>query len=1248
MLDPQVSQLVGRTLGRFRVIRRIGAGGMGVVYEALNAERNLSVALKTLNHLEADSIYRLKNEFRSLAGVVHPNLVKMHELSCVGGQWFFVMDYVEGVPFVDHVRGVAPAPSRASVTTVDLRKRVLESNAPLGSTPAPPPRPGPPPNAAFFEKIRRASAQLIAGVRALHDLGKIHRDLKPSNVLVTAEGKVVILDFGLTTDDQPPPEQSAQKGLVGTPVYMAPEMFTGEWAGPAADWYAVGVMLYEALTGVLPQRGAVRELMALKLFGEPEPPRGVVPATPDDLNDVCLRLLSRDPAARPNGAELQALLPIDACAHPTSKPEARPVPAPFVGRRDELSVLGIALERVVAGRAILVSIAGESGIGKSALCEAFLNRIRGERDTTVLAGRCYEHESVPYKAFDQIADALSHYLNRCGDTEAALVMPRDPAALTILFPVLARVPLIEALAARPLPSDPAELRARGFAAFAELLRRLADRRRLVLVIDDLQWSDADSALLLKDAFAGREPPGCLLITTSRQARPEALRGLLSVMGEGERGGLEVVELQLSGLSAEESTTLAGRVGLGAPEGREAVVAITAEAKGNPFFVVALARNASQAPRAVDASLKSFMRGWVGSLPAPASQLLKIIAVAGRPVDETVVAKAAGSVETASDLSYLAGQHFIGAWPTPSRIVECYHDQIREAVVASLRDEERRDLHARLADVLETAQDADAQQLAVHFLAAGEAHKGSLYAEQTADQARKALAFLDAARWYERALSSAGPEPERVRELQTKLGEAYSGAGRGATAAQWFLDAARTAPFHSALKLRQRAAELLLVSGHIDDGVRVLDEVLGHIRMQLTRSPRRALASLLWQRARLRFRGLDFVETDPATISESDLLKIDACWSVALGLSLVDPVRAANFQTRNVRLSLDSGEPYRVARALAMEAGFRASGGSKTEADAKALSKVALELAHRVGNPHAIGLTTLTAGLGQYLVGHWRAACDLLSRAEKVLSEQPGAIWELNAAQRFWLNSLAFIGDIPAIARRLPELIKKARERGNLYAECNLRVRHCVLWIARDDAQGCIAETTDAMQRWSQEGFHLPHYNELFAHVNCALYLGRVEEAMRRIDSTWSRLEKSLLLRNQAVRIEATHLRTRVCLAYLAHASPDPRVRKTLDGDIRRLHGEEIPWAGALASFAQGLSCAVFGEREASRRWLELAAQELRAGDMHLLEAATEWRLGQLAGGESGRTRIADARAWFTTHQIMNPERFVEHCAPGIQ
>lgn len=1254
MSNEGASRRIGSTLGRFKLIRCIGAGGMGVVYEAQNPERDQRVALKTLNHLDADAIYRFKHEFRSLAGVLHPNLVQMHELSCDGPNWFFVMDYVDGVPFIEYVRGSRPLAESRLVSTVDVRGRYERplSDAPAaedleasqGSSDPLERRPNSP---AFYLRLRRALGELVSGVNALHALGKIHRDLKPSNVLVTAEGRVVVLDFGLISEELPEEANPARQGaLRGTPLYMAPEMFTGGGVGKAADFYAVGVMLYEALVGHLPHRGAVHQLVSQKLFSQPPAPRELAPETPADLSQMALALLHRDPERRPDGRELARLFVVEVPSRHPPESEARPVRAPFVGRVAELAALHAAFDRAAEGP-VVVNVSGESGIGKSALVEAFLRDVRDEPDVLVLYGRCYEHESVPYKAFDHIADALSGYLARQSDGDVALLAPREPAALTTLFPVLARVLELLPEAERRAPLDPTELRLRGFAAVRELLGRLAQKRRLVLVVDDLQWSDDDSALLLKEVFGAAGAPKCLLVVTSRETRPPALHKLLSAWGSDRSARFE--ELRLAGLSEAEMHELARHAAASKRDAKLPIRAIAEEAKGNPFFVLALSRHAAASAPA-GASLSSFMRGWFQALPESALELLRVIAVAGRPVDEAAASAVVGAGDAAGDLFYLSAHHFIGAWPTPSRRVECYHDRIREAVLADLDAVALRALHGRLGRVLETSEGADVEALATHFLAAGEREKGSRFAERAADDARRALAFLHAARWYERALdASEGADRERARSLEVKLGEVYAGAGQGVTASEWFLRAAVDGPAASALKHRQRAAELLLVSGHIDRGVAELDQVLKHIRMRLAPSPRRAFASLVVQRARAKLRGLEFERREAELLSQDELLKIDACWSVALGLSLVDPIRAADFQTRNLLLSLGAGEPYRVARALSMEAGFRATGGSRTEREAREISNRARALAEEIGDPHAIGLATFTAGLGRYLVGRWRAAVELLRRAEGILRELPGAIWELNAAQRFQLNALTFIGDIPTIAQRVPELVKNARERGNLYAECALRVRLCsLLWLANDDPHGGLSETAEVMGRWSQEGFHLQHYNELFAYVNCALYLGDANRAMQHVQNTWPKLESSLLTNTQALRIEARHLRLRVCLAYLREHPAHRETRATIERDVRALRRENVGWGGAFASFGEGLLHVVGGDAERALAALEAARREFAENDMDLLRNVTSHRLGELIGGDQGASLKAEAERFLGVHAVKRPLRFVQHYAPGFR
>src|SRR5262249_21700108 len=184
---------------------------------------------------------------------------------------------------------------------------------------------------------------------------------------------------------------------------------------------------------------ALQILMDKQRF-EPPPPRELVADVPDDLNALCVELLRRDPRARPPGPEvLERLGAAEPGGDDASSSASQTGDLPFVGRDAQREALADAFEAVARGRTVVAFIRGRSGVGKSALVQTFLDGVAAPGEAVVLAGRCYERESVPYKALDSLIDALSRYLRHLPAHQAGALLPRDVGGLSRVFSVLRRV-----------------------------------------------------------------------------------------------------------------------------------------------------------------------------------------------------------------------------------------------------------------------------------------------------------------------------------------------------------------------------------------------------------------------------------------------------------------------------------------------------------------------------------------------------------------------------------------------------------------------------------------------------------------------------------------------------------------------------------------------------------------------------------------------------------------------------------------
>ena len=715
---------VGERLGDYVLEHRIGAGGMGEVFAARHVQTNQRVALKTLSTTVARRLYRFKREYRALADVTHSNLVAMHELVIPeNGAAFYTMELIDGgVPIVDWIRD--------------------------GATPGSMPD---------LDRLREALRQLLAGVEHIHAHDCIHRDLKPANVLVTAAGRVVVLDLGLVFEQAEPIKGVTSEGQVlGTPSHMAPEQALCLPLGPGTDLYAVGVMLFESLTGRLPPT-AMERLLDESSETSPDP-KAHTEGIPEPLHRLCRQLLALKLDERPSAAQV-----LEQLAGGSSRPSVSE--RIFVGREPELAALHEAFTKLETEPGlVVVHLQGPSGHGKSRLCQQFRRQVQA-RGAIVLHSRCRQQETVPYKGMDGVVDALSGHLRCLPLAERRALQPPHHDVLVRLFPVLDD--LWPASSSRRT-IEPPMLRRLGNFMLVDLFRRVGQTGPLVVHIDDVQWADRDAVDLLGQFASNDESdhrPAMILLLSYRSGteqveRSAALRALLA----SERlAGRSATILELGALSFEDAQSMARALlpsgSTQVPPADEAQIeAIAMRAKGSPLFIKQLVRGGDLSASDSDSDLDRIVAQSLRGLGDEARRLLETVAVFGRPLSVEVAAAVSECVRPEATTADLDRRGLLVRANIEGHAhIEAAHDRVREVLLASLSAHERAERHWALGQALRQRGEGEGEGQAPRLFAIADQLGAGLDArraglpsderlELAALQHRAGQQCLDAAAW----------------------------------------------------------------------------------------------------------------------------------------------------------------------------------------------------------------------------------------------------------------------------------------------------------------------------------------------------------------------------------------------------------------------------------------------------------------------------------------------------------------------
>ncbi|MHC4940725.1 MAG: ABC transporter substrate-binding protein [Planctomycetota bacterium] len=695
--------MLGTTLqDRYVLNAELGRGGMGVVYRAHDPVLDRDVAVKVIppTHVSPETEERFRREAQLVAQMDHPGIVPVYDFGSHEDSLFLVMPVVPGT---------------------SLRPFLEDRSLLLGD-------------------VLDVGIAVAEALDYSHSRGVVHRDIKPENTMIERDGsgrlRTRVMDFGLARVSTK--TRITQTGmLVGTMSYVSPEQITSIEADHRCDIYSLGTMLYECLAGRTPFAGEMQSVLYRIVHELPQGLRDSGVDVDEELDQLILQCLAKDPAERPQsaGAVAQTLRRVAERMRESDRHRSvmlrgtgtavRPAVAPFVGRKKEVAAVQARLNAAVAGECQLVLLGGEPGSGKSRILDE-LENLANARHLRVLHGRFIEQQSFPYQGF---CEAIQEYFRRkeTGHSSSTALADFSDLApdLVALFPMLAEIEDIRTLsstAARPTDSAVVqpENRTQVFELLARALTRIAGGKPLVLLLEDLHGADV-SVEALQYIIPRLGPTPTLVVATYRTNeidRHHPVSRLLDAF-DGDR---HFESIELGPFNGSEHRlfleTLVGASDLA----EDLVDRLYERTEGNPFFTKELVRSlldseaigkdetgtwgltgqAQLRSETLPATIQQAVEKRVKRLSAEHRDILSVAAVLGKTFDFRDLedlASSKGDVDEA--VEELVQEGLLEEVPgARADLLAFGSGMVKDALYEALSRRKRRSLHRKCAEQIE--------------------------------------------------------------------------------------------------------------------------------------------------------------------------------------------------------------------------------------------------------------------------------------------------------------------------------------------------------------------------------------------------------------------------------------------------------------------------------------------------------------------------------------------------------------------
>ena len=734
--------------GRYKVTKKLGEGGKGIVFKAEDTRLGRIVAIKLIKGegLDQESFARFEQEARATASLSHPHIVSIYDIGQEGESHYLILEFVDGPNLGGLIRS-QPGARCDTATTL------------------------------------RICSQVCQALEYAHSHGILHRDIKPENIMITSAGLPKLMDFGLARALGGP--NITQRGvIVGTPSYLPPEQALGKRSDARSDLYSLGCVLYEMVTGRPPFHGDDPVKVIFSHINDlPVMPRKLAPEIPEALERVILKLLAKDPDQRYQSATelFQALKSVKEEAEarpvpagvPTEEKAAERMPTPeprwaqaLVDREQEIKILRARLDAALRGEGSLVFITGEAGIGKTRLAYELRSyaKLRGAQ---CLMGKGGEREgAVPYQPWSAI---IKEYVRWAPPLLVFKAVGTFAPELAKLVPELGeKLGTIPPSASAPSVQEHVRL----YEAVAQFFVNISRESPLALFLDDLQWFDDASMGLLHHMVHAISAEHLLVVGGYRDQELEDQRSLSRSIAEINRERLSYA-LPLKRLAFDHVLQMV-RQAFGERIPGELPDLVYAKTEGNPFFVEEVLRSLVE-----EGAVYPVEKGWgvkdlsdvhvprgirevaqkrLERLDEESSHVLSLAAVIGREFSFPMLREVTGLDEDRliDIIDKCLQARLVVARNVLGEEVYAFADtQLRDVLYEGISPVRRRRHHLKVGETMENLYarkiDDYLEALAYHFLEGNDLSKAVNYAQKAGDKAARLFAWDQARRYYETAL-----------------------------------------------------------------------------------------------------------------------------------------------------------------------------------------------------------------------------------------------------------------------------------------------------------------------------------------------------------------------------------------------------------------------------------------------------------------------------------------------------------------